>query len=589
MKKFSVLFLAAVLLAPLTTKADGGFVTVKFVWDKHRDIAEPTQKAIIVYAAGREDLILQVKYEGSVDQLGWLIPVPNLPRVQKGSMKCFYELSQYTQQHFGGGGYPIPASLGMDHPAGQAEPPVKVVEIKTVGAYEIAVLSAQHSDALRNWLRDNDFYLPPDKYDVVDSYIERNWYFVAVKIKPGGWFPSFRSISGKLASGELNPLQISFASDRCLFPLKISSINGKPSEVQVYVLSAEPLLEMKMLQKNLPLIYSNDMERAGQMARWRESTMDRARSIERQRFGGVPPDADASDAIQEWNARPFPLTEELLPYAHVTKTDLPECRRLIPTLGGKSWWLAKHSWTFEPQEMRDLTFEPALPVFNNMLGSKYGYFAADGLCSFGSDGLSVLLRAMQDPNAAVRTNAASVFNNMNNWGNIYEIANDPRVTNAALAWIKDSEPAVRMAGLYMLNRPGRPNTRFAGPLLALLKDPDPLVRHCAVFGAGREENDPVSQEVITILLQNSDPMARMDGITILYRNANKQSVELALPLLNDPNPFVKELAGSTLRALTGQDFTDDQGGEWEKWWNENKTNFAVQLRRQEFGLHPIER
>ena len=76
------------------------FVAPKFVWDKHKDINEPTQKAIMVYDAGREDLILQVKYEGPVDEFGWLIPVPNLPTVQKGSMKCFYELSQYTQKHF---------------------------------------------------------------------------------------------------------------------------------------------------------------------------------------------------------------------------------------------------------------------------------------------------------------------------------------------------------------------------------------------------------------------------------------------------------------------------------------------------------
>ncbi len=71
--------------------ADGMFVAPKFVWDKHKDINEPTQKAILVYDAGREDLILQVKYEGPVDEFGWLIPVPNLPTVQKGSMKCFYE------------------------------------------------------------------------------------------------------------------------------------------------------------------------------------------------------------------------------------------------------------------------------------------------------------------------------------------------------------------------------------------------------------------------------------------------------------------------------------------------------------------
>src|SRR5208282_3561919 len=122
-------------------QADGMFVAPKFVWDKHKDINEPTQKAIIVYDAGREDLILQVKYEGPVDEFGWLIPVPNQPTVQKGSMKCFYELSQYTQQHFGqqAGGIPMSTSLGNEK---NEEPePVKVIEVKTVGAYEVAVLS----------------------------------------------------------------------------------------------------------------------------------------------------------------------------------------------------------------------------------------------------------------------------------------------------------------------------------------------------------------------------------------------------------------------------------------------------------------
>src|SRR5262249_44174420 len=86
--------LVALLLAPPNAPADGMFVVPKFVWDKHKDINEPTQKAIIVYDAGHEDLILQVKYGGPVDEFGWLVPVPNLPTVQEGSMKCFYELSK---------------------------------------------------------------------------------------------------------------------------------------------------------------------------------------------------------------------------------------------------------------------------------------------------------------------------------------------------------------------------------------------------------------------------------------------------------------------------------------------------------------
>ena len=114
--------LIATLFAPATVSADGMFVgrrpprseVLKFVWDKQKDINEPTQKAILVYDAGREDLILQVKYEGPAEEFGWLIPVPNLPTVQNGSMKCFYELSQYTQQHFEGRQYEMPlAGLRM--------------------------------------------------------------------------------------------------------------------------------------------------------------------------------------------------------------------------------------------------------------------------------------------------------------------------------------------------------------------------------------------------------------------------------------------------------------------------------------------
>src|ERR1035438_8591901 len=145
MKRLLFLGLAIILYAPAKSSADGCFVAPKFVWNKLKDINEPTQKAILVYDAGREDLILQVKYEGPVDEFGWLIPVPNLPTVQKGSMKCFYELSQYTQKHFENPWQRNQtksmslSAAGID-PEEKAEPSVKVVEIKTVGAYEIAVL-----------------------------------------------------------------------------------------------------------------------------------------------------------------------------------------------------------------------------------------------------------------------------------------------------------------------------------------------------------------------------------------------------------------------------------------------------------------
>ena len=113
------------------------------------------------------------------------MPVPNLPTVQKGSMKCFYELSQYTQRHLNRRFMKLATQHGFGHckrTDAKPEPPVKVIEIKTVGAYEIAVLSTKDSGALAKWLDTNQFYFPANKTDVLDAYVKQHRYFVAVKI-----------------------------------------------------------------------------------------------------------------------------------------------------------------------------------------------------------------------------------------------------------------------------------------------------------------------------------------------------------------------------------------------------------------------
>jgi hypothetical protein len=250
MKRLLLLILTIITTTSTKCSADGCFLPPKFGWDKHKDINEPTQNAIIVYDAGKEDLILQVKYEGPVNEFGWLIPVPNLPKVESGSMKCFYELSRYTQRQALLASWRSTYAMGSHQPKFD-ESSVKVVEAKTVGAYEIAVLSTRDSGALANWLETNQYYFPTNTTGVLESYIKQQWYFIAVKVNLDKSRSASAAITNQLANGELNPLQISFDSDHCIFPLKISSANGKPSEVQIYVLSPEPLLAKTMLDLQL--------------------------------------------------------------------------------------------------------------------------------------------------------------------------------------------------------------------------------------------------------------------------------------------------------------------------------------------------
>lgn len=300
--------------------------------------------------------------------------------------------------------------------------------------------------------------------------------------------------------------------------------------------------------------------------------------------------------------------------------------------------------------MRDLEFEPALPFFAEELSSKYGYFASASLTSLGSNGVPTMIAAMQSTNPTVRACAARIFQGKYGtyWANGYwnndGTINDPRLTAAALTWLKDSEPEVRMAGVSMMTFNWKPE--FAELLIAMLRDKNADVRHfvTGMLGSARFFNDmenyvPVFQQMLKdknpdiqeaalliiqhmhveipredllpffrssdwrvldaayallqdqhekisddealVLVQNSQPVAQLLGLAILNQNPEKQSVELALPLLQAPDEIVRLKAAQTLRMLTGQHFTENQADEWGKWWVENKTNFVVQLHPEE--------
>jgi hypothetical protein len=640
-------WVALVLISPVKTFGDGCFVAPKFVWDKHKDINEPSQKAILVYDAGREDLILQVKYEGPVSEFGWLIPVPNLPQVQRGSMKCFYELSQYTQRHFASERPHSQTKSGRSNAgtldaasAGAPEPPVKVVETKTVGAYEIAVLSTKDSSALASWLETNRFYFPTNKTDVLDYYVQQQWYFIAVKINLGQKHAHAAATATELASGELNPLQISFASDRCIFPLKISSVNRTPSEIQLYVLSPEPLVEKAMLDKKLPGILSNNLAQARGRAESYKNMLLLRRSFQMDTPGtNMPLLAWEQKHIGEIREHPAAESYELPPYAKLAKNELPESAKLVTRLAGKSWWLTKQTWTFKPDEMRDLVFDPAIAFFVNKLDSTYGYYAAQTLASFHADAMPALFSAMRDSNPTVRRTAVTALDpRESDW-------HDPDMTREAVNWIKDSEPKVRVVGAAVLGDYSDWKPANAASLVgmlsdvdlearwaaagglehhlddikdflprfhALLKDKNPDIHACA-YEVLHRMHEPVSREdlsgvfaaasmgpvwtayeelqkngweisdtdVVT-LLKNSDPNIRGGlGLKILYDRANRQSVDLALPFLHDPEPLVRMSAARTLRALTGQHFTEAPADDWEKWWTQNKDHFIVHQHPEE--------
>ena len=433
-----VILLTLTALLYLPVLADGCFV---FRWDKKIDINEPTQKAIILHDSGREDLLLQVKYEGSLEEFGWLIPVPAVPKVEQGSMEAFYELSQLTQRHFG-----TLYKAGTLSSRGSHNESVKVIEIKTVGAYEVAVLSAQDSGSLARWLKANDYSIPEGKSAIVDEYIRRGWCFVAAKIQlnkgvsfktvPGaGSMVSAASagarkaIQSQLSSGELHPLLISFDTPKCVFPLRISAVGNKASEVSIYVLSAEPLLDRFIYDRALDKVRQHLVEwrrereqMRPQRDKARETSLQNLRSLQiaHQMYSFAPRGANTG---RDWTLEDLvslgkegqptrlrePLDDDspaavpgLLQCMQVGSEKIPQCAKVIPRLENKGWYLTKQVRTFRPEEMRDLEFEPAVPVVAQILPRPEGTAAARLLSQLGPSAVPILIAACKSSNSTER-------------------------------------------------------------------------------------------------------------------------------------------------------------------------------------------
>jgi len=173
-----IILIGFILMSTITTvSADGGL----FIPFSYEHIYQPSQKAVIIYNSdegkGKEDLILQVKYEQGAENFAWVVPVPDYPAVNKSDAKLFEELYHLTTP------YPRPIPGGwLGGGGGKEAPGVELLERKRVGIYDVSILSATDPSALIEWLNENGYNFPEEAESIIDFYIAKEWYFVAMRI-----------------------------------------------------------------------------------------------------------------------------------------------------------------------------------------------------------------------------------------------------------------------------------------------------------------------------------------------------------------------------------------------------------------------
>jgi len=235
-KRILVVACGLIVLSCGSTAFADGCVFVRHV--VYEDIYQPTQKVYIRWDGSQERLLIQTQYEGPAEEMVWVVPVPSEPVVESADGTIFEDLSDqvgsWPDIHFTRFVGFWPPEFGVDYlpgaPTAGGESPV--AWRRRIGDYDVVLLRPVDGEDVIGWLNTNDFPLPEKAGPLLEDYIRHGWWTVASRIHPDALTDITRD---NLAKGTLHPLEMTFQSAECVYPLRLTGLAAGPVEELIYI------------------------------------------------------------------------------------------------------------------------------------------------------------------------------------------------------------------------------------------------------------------------------------------------------------------------------------------------------------------
>lgn len=233
-----LLWAAAVSAPPAEAEACGGtFCDNPGPNQPPMPVDQTGENVLFVMADGEVEAHIQIQYSGDPERFAWLIPVPVTPQFAVGSQQLFVNLQNASVPTFSltsrfdgcGGGFSESSSDGSgcsssaesgDTLAGGGGTPEErtdsdsevVSRRERVGVFDVSVLEGASPEDVETWLTDNGYLSTPTAPGILRDYSERDYVFVAVKLRSGA------------GVREIHPLVIRYAGSEPCVPLKLTAI-----------------------------------------------------------------------------------------------------------------------------------------------------------------------------------------------------------------------------------------------------------------------------------------------------------------------------------------------------------------------------
>jgi hypothetical protein len=195
------------------------------------DVNQPSQKAFLTWnpAERIESFTVQPRFEGNAADFGMVIPTPSRPRLNEMPRDFFKELAVFTilkpmpldkykrRALYALGGL-ANGALALERKDRKST--VRVLEAGVVGSLDYKIITAERADDLYDWLKQNRYHYSGDE-KTLDFYIQKRWVFTVMKIDP---HQMKRGTNGSY-TGDVTPTRFTFASERLIYPLRITQIS----------------------------------------------------------------------------------------------------------------------------------------------------------------------------------------------------------------------------------------------------------------------------------------------------------------------------------------------------------------------------
>lgn len=213
---------------------------------KDKDVLQPAQKAFITWDPVEkvETFTVQPKFEGNAADFGMVIPTPSRPKLDEMPRDFFKTLAIFTiLEPMDISKYKPPIAFRNSvRPRGAASQPkstVKVLEAGIVGTLDYKIIQAERADDLYSWLKDNRYSYAGDEA-TLDHYIKKAWFFTVMKIDP---MQTKKRADGSY-EGEVTPTRFAFASEKLVYPLKITQISVKDKTEALFYVQAPQKMDL---------------------------------------------------------------------------------------------------------------------------------------------------------------------------------------------------------------------------------------------------------------------------------------------------------------------------------------------------------